>query len=207
MKILLLILQLSTHSFGKFTNIKQPITQKISQIETNSTRAAVTHDTVDWVAPMIANELDYSLDSVKYAFESMEARQKGINQVKGAFLVFISENQLSQILSTMATINKDLHYPWIFLHNASLSSTFKFAVQSFTENEVKFGQSDHISRHVPKNVLENAISNVQNKGKDYKALDTVMHMRQLYSGLFVNHSLLNNIDYIWRVRFPKIILD
>ena len=158
------------------------------------------NETVDEIGPLISKELDCSLDNVYNIMGTFKPKQ--VQPVKGAFLALVrNESQLSQILSTMATINSKLEYPWIIIHESPISSDFKFAVQSFTKNKVNFGLSKQIYRHLPKNILENAMSYIKSKKVDYTALDTIMHMRQLYSGLFVNHTLLKDIDYIWRVRY------
>ena len=107
-----------------------------------------------------------------------------------------SKSQLSDIIYTITSIDSKLDYPWVFLHETPLTLAFKFTIQAIIQNEVKFGLNKQISRKLPTNVIQNAVSYNKKKWEPYRPLNTVMHMMQLYAGLFADHPLLKDIDCI-----------
>jgi hypothetical protein len=206
MKRLLLLLHIAVQVLAKFSN-----TSAFSELTQPILQANITYYT-DWVSCRIRHTLDTAMDEIyEFLNEPPEPcfwnRFKKGHIIKGAFLVFAEESQLSDIIYTITSIDSKLDYPWVFLHETPLTSAFKFAIQAIIQNEVKFGFFEQISRKLPTNVIQNAVSYNKKKWEPYRPLDTVMHMRQLYAGLFADHPLLKDIDYIWRVRFIILKID
>jgi hypothetical protein len=204
MKQFLLILQLTAQILAKVISLKT-LPEDAQKLPPGDNQA-------DPLAPLLRSRLDDALDQVNQGLPQMYRSFFGnlfTTTVKGAFLVFVNEMQLSDTLKTIYSIesNMNLNYPWIFLHEKPLSSEFKSSIHAISKNEVKFGVFEQVYRHLPKNVIENAVTHNKKTWANYKPLDTIMHMRQLYAGLFADHPLLDGIDYIWRVRFKMFKID
>ena len=204
MKHFFLILQLTVQVLAKVISLPE--------LPDDTVKLPPMDDKADPLASLLSARLDYALDQVNQNLASMYGSFFGdifTEPVKGAFLVFVNEAQLSDIVKTIFSMESTvkLDYPWIFLHENPLSSAFKSTIREISKNEVKFGFFEEVARHVPKNVIENAVEHNKRTWANYKPLETLMHMRQLYAGLFSEHPLLDGIDYIWRVRFEIFKID
>ncbi|KAI9492521.1 nucleotide-diphospho-sugar transferase [Zychaea mexicana] len=128
-------------------------------------------------------------------------------RVKGAFVALARNREVHAMRSSMRYLedrfNHKYKYSWIFLNEEPFTEEFKNLTRSMTDAETFYGQVPVEHWSYPDWVNQTYAKECRQAMVDqnivYGGSESYRHMCRFQSGFFVQHPLLDGLDYYWRV--------
>ena len=150
-------------------------------------------------------------------------------RANAAFVVLARNKELEGVIQSIKSIerhfNRWYHYPYVFLNDADVNSTFKETVSNYTSSPVEFGKIDPSMWGFPDwidpKVAKEGIAKQGDAAIMYGGMESYHAMCRFYSGFvglvsqlnqlisdlcnrfFYKHELLQKYEWYWRLE-PEI---
>lgn len=153
-----------------------------------------------------ANKSSFSTMKNEKDLDTLCSELKEIpSRVKGAFVVLVRNSELYALRSSMRYLedrfNHRYNYPWVFLNDEPFTEEFKRLTRAMTQGKVHYGlvPKEHwgYPEWIDQNIAAEARKIMESRNIIYGRSESYRHMCRYQSGFFMQHPLLDDIDYYW----------